>query len=102
MRVLVFNWNEALIHSLYKLGHSFDVVGTCVLGRSRADGISTWNFAVRPLLENMRLVVNPDALQQQLKANEYDLAICFDEADLEYLKSFGIPKIFCPLVSLRE
>jgi len=103
MRVLVFNWNEALIHSLYKLGHSFDVVGTCVLGRSRADGISTWNFAVRPLLENMRLVVNPTALQQQLKTNEkYDLAICFDEADLEYLKPFSIPKIFCPLVSLRE
>jgi len=102
MRLLIFNWNEALIHSLYKLGHSLDVVGTCVLGRSREDGISTWNFAVRPLLENMRLVVNPEALQQQLKAKEYDLAICFDESDLEYLKSFDIPKIFCPLVSLRE
>ena len=102
LRILVFNWNESVVHSLCKLEHAFEVAGTCVLGQSRPDGISTWDFARRPLVDNLNLVVSSGPLKQNLLDGVYDLAICFCEADLVYLQEVELPKLFCPLVSPRQ
>ncbi len=85
-RILTFNWHEAYLHLLSKVGWAFDVV------ERRKGGVDGWIRAIRPVPPRFHLLSEAEAARR-IEAGAYDRAVAHNLQDLLFLRGRGIPTI---------
>ena len=86
MRLLTFNWHEAYICLLAKLGQRLDIVER-LKGGSRV-----WFYETRPVPSNARIITEA-AARRRLRARHYDAVVCHNVGDLHWVREWPVRKI---------
>lgn len=90
LKILTFNWHDPYIYLFGQTGHDIHV---CDWMR-RADGTTGWDYAKRPLRDNLTLIKDPADAVAGLERGDFDVAVAHTLQDIRFLEDHDLPAVF--------